>query len=75
LGSYQGQDFALLHGDQTGSEADVASYPVGTWALSPRVKRQGGGVKLTTDLNLVPRSRKVELYLHFPICLHGILLN
>jgi hypothetical protein len=27
------------------------------------------------DLHLVPRSRMVELYLHSPICLHGIVLN
>jgi hypothetical protein len=33
------------------------------------------GIKLTTYLHLVPRSRKVELYLHSPICLHGIVLN
>jgi hypothetical protein len=32
-------------------------------------------VKLTTDLHLVPRPRVVELYLHSPICLHGIVLN
>jgi hypothetical protein len=32
------------------------------------------GVKLTTHLHLVPRSRKVELYLHSPICFHGIVL-
>jgi hypothetical protein len=32
------------------------------------------GVKLTTHLHLVPRSRMVELYLHSPICLHGVVL-
>jgi hypothetical protein len=31
--------------------------------------------KLTTHLHLVLRSRKVELYLHSPKCLHGIVLN
>jgi hypothetical protein len=35
----------------------------------------GKGVKLTTHLQLVPRSRMVELYLRSPICLHGIVLN
>jgi hypothetical protein len=35
----------------------------------------GRGMKLTTDLHLVPRSRMVELYLYSPICLHGIVLN
>jgi hypothetical protein len=33
------------------------------------------GMKLTTHLHLVPRSRMVELYLHSPICLHGVVLN
>jgi hypothetical protein len=32
-------------------------------------------VKLTTDLSLVPRSRIVELYLHSPIFLHGVVSN
>jgi hypothetical protein len=35
----------------------------------------GRGVKLTTHLHPVPRSRVVELYLHSPTCLHGIVLN
>jgi hypothetical protein len=34
--------------------------------------KSSGDVKLTTHLHLVPRSRMVELYLHSPICLHGI---
>jgi hypothetical protein len=33
----------------------------------------GRGVKLTTHFHLVPRSRMLELYLHSPICLSGIL--
>jgi hypothetical protein len=33
------------------------------------------GVKTTTHLRLVPRSRMVELCFHSPICLHGIALN
>jgi hypothetical protein len=32
-------------------------------------------VKLSTHLQLVPRSRMVELYLHSPIRFHGIVLN
>jgi hypothetical protein len=39
------------------------------WAYS------GRGVKLTTQLHLVPRSRIVEPYLHSPICLHDVVLN
>jgi hypothetical protein len=30
---------------------------------------------LFTHLHLVPRSRMMELYLHSPICLHGVVLN
>jgi hypothetical protein len=33
------------------------------------------GVKLLIHLHLVPRSRMVELYLHSPIRLHGVVLN
>jgi hypothetical protein len=32
-------------------------------------------VKLTTHLQLVPRPRMVELYLHYPIRLRGVMLN
>jgi hypothetical protein len=32
-------------------------------------------MKLTTHLHLVPRIRMVELYLHSPIYLHGVVLN
>jgi hypothetical protein len=34
----------------------------------------GWYVKLTAHLHLVPRS-KMEIYLHAPICLYGIVLN
>jgi hypothetical protein len=42
--------------------------------LCPR-GRATGSVKLTTDLYLVERSRMVELYLHFPIRLHDVVIN
>jgi hypothetical protein len=35
------QDFTLLYGVQTDSGTHLASYPVGTGALPPGVKRQG----------------------------------
>jgi hypothetical protein len=35
----------------------------------------GMGVKLTSHFHLVPRSRIVELYLHSPIRLYGVVLN
>jgi hypothetical protein len=47
---------------------------VGTAGSFPRGKN-GRGVKLTTYLHLVPKVRIVGLYLHSPICLHGIVLN
>jgi hypothetical protein len=58
--------FPLLHSIQTGSEAHPASYPmgIGDW-----------GVKLTIHLHLVLRLRMVEVYLHSPPRLHGIVLN
>jgi hypothetical protein len=41
-------------------------------AIFPRVKR----LESEADhLHLVPRSRKMELYLHSPTCLHGIVIN
>jgi hypothetical protein len=36
-----GQEFALLHVVQTGSEAHPTSYPMGTGDSFPRVKRPG----------------------------------
>jgi hypothetical protein len=35
----------------------------------------GRGVKLTTHLHLVPRSRKLQRNFHSPIRLHGIAIN
>jgi hypothetical protein len=37
--------------------------------------KTGRGAELTTHLHLVPRSRMLELHLHSPIPLHGVLLN
>jgi hypothetical protein len=47
---------------------------MGTGGLFPWVY-SGRGVKLTTHLHLVPRSRMLELYFHSPIYLYGIALN
>jgi hypothetical protein len=68
------RDFSLLHSVQTGSSTHPASYPVGKGTLSLGVK-WGTGVKLTTHLHLVLRVRTLELYLHSPIRLHGVVLN
>jgi hypothetical protein len=33
------------------------------------------GVKLITLLHLVPKTRKVKLYVHSPICLHAVIVK
>jgi hypothetical protein len=48
----------------------VTGYGLDDWDSAP-----SRGVKLTTNLHLVLRPRMVELYLHSPICLDGIVLN
>jgi hypothetical protein len=37
--------------------------------------KNGWGVKLTTHVHMVLKSRMMELYLHSPISLHGVVLN
>jgi hypothetical protein len=54
--------FSLLRSDQTYSGAQPVSY-------------RGRGVKLTIHLHLEPRLRMVELYLHYPMHLPGVVLN
>jgi hypothetical protein len=43
------------------------------WAISQGVNVPGR--EADHYLHLVPRSRMVELYLHFTVCLHGVVLN
>jgi hypothetical protein len=50
------KNFSFLHSVQTDSETHPASYPMGTGSI-------GRGVKLTTHLHLMVRSRKVQHYL------------
>jgi hypothetical protein len=70
----QGKDFSLLHNLQTGSDAHPASYTVGTGASFPE-GYSSRSEKPTTHLHLVLRLRMVTLYLHTPICLHGLVFN
>jgi hypothetical protein len=60
-----------LHSIQTRSEAHtIQRVPrILPWGYS------GQGVKRSTHLHLVPRSRMVELHLHSPIRFHGVVLN
>jgi hypothetical protein len=37
--------------------------------------KSGREEKLTTHPHLVAKPRMVELYLHFPIYLHGVMIN
>jgi hypothetical protein len=70
--SRQDQDFCRLYSGQTGPMAHPASYPI-QWVrgdLSPG--SSGRSVKLTTHLQLLPKSRMMELYLHSSLCAHGI---
>jgi hypothetical protein len=66
-------NFSLFLSVQTGFEAYTASNSMDLGASPPGVKKSG--LKMTTHLHLVPKSRRVELYLHSPIWLHGIVLN
>jgi hypothetical protein len=56
-------------------QAHPASYSVGNVVYFPGGGEEIGVVNLSTHLHLVPGLRLVELYLHSPIYLHGILLN
>jgi hypothetical protein len=68
------QEFSLLHIVQNGSGAHPASYPMGTGAFSPGVKRPG----LEAD-HSPPTSAEgqenVGLYVHSHIRLPGVVLN
>jgi hypothetical protein len=72
--SWQGQDSSLLNVVQTDSGSHPACYPMDTIGSNFR-GYSGRGVKLTTHLHLVSRSKIVELYLHSPIYLLGVVLN
>jgi hypothetical protein len=49
------------------------SYTTGTGFLAPELKRQE--LEAYNPPNLVIKSRKVDLYLHVPSGLHGIVLS
>jgi hypothetical protein len=70
----RGKRFSLLHSVQTGCGAHRPSYPLSTGGSFPR-GRAARDMKLTTHLQLTPRSGMVEPYLHSLIDLHGVGLN
>jgi hypothetical protein len=69
----EARDSSLLHSFQTRSGAHSDSNPMGSWVSFPGYSCRN--VKLTTHLHLMPRSRMMELYLHYRICFHGLVLN
>jgi hypothetical protein len=52
-----------------------STYPMGTEGREFLQQHSGRGVELTAHLHLIPMSRMVELYLHYPICLRCVVLN
>jgi hypothetical protein len=68
-------NFSHRHHIKTGSGAHSASYPMGTGGSFP-VGKVLEGVKLTTHLQLVPRSKSAWGYsFTTPIRLHGVVLS
>jgi hypothetical protein len=67
-------NFSLHHRVQNGSVAHPASYPMGKKGSFPGVKRPG------REAGHSPQSSAeikvcIELYLHSPIRLHGVVLS
>jgi hypothetical protein len=58
------QEFLLLHVVQTGSGVHPTSYPIGTGALSPRVKRLGREADHSTPA--IVEVKKMWIYTSTP---------
>jgi hypothetical protein len=67
-------NFSLHHRVQNGSGAHPASYPMGTRGCFLRVKRPGCEADHSPPF-LAEVKKCVELYLHSPIRLHGVVLS
>jgi hypothetical protein len=59
-----GQEFSLLRVVETGSGVHPTSYPVGTGALSPGVKRQGREADHSTPA--IAEVKKMRIYTSTP---------
>jgi len=68
------RDFSLHHHVQNGSEAHPASYPMGKRALSLGVTRSGREAD-NSPSSSAGIKECVELYLCYPICLHGVVIS
>jgi hypothetical protein len=67
-------NFFLNHRVQSGSGAHPASYPMGTRALSLGVQRPGREADHSPSSSAEVKEC-MELYLHSPIRLHGVVLS
>jgi hypothetical protein len=72
-GSWQRQEFFLLHKVQTCSGAKPASYSVGNLDDLSGCRRPGHGADHSPRFNA--ELENDGAYVHSPICLHGIVLN
>jgi hypothetical protein len=68
------RNFSLLHSIKTDSRGPPYFLSNGHQERFPR-GLSGQGLKLTTRLLLVPKSRKVELYIYSPKSPHGFMFN
>jgi hypothetical protein len=66
--------FSLRHRVQAGSGAHPASYAMGIGALSLGIKRPGREADHSLPSSAEAKEC-VELYLHSPIRLHGVVLS
>jgi hypothetical protein len=65
--------FSLRHRVQTGSGAHSVSYPMGK-GVSSGVKRPGREANHSHPSS-VEVKECVELYLHSPVCFHGVVIS
>jgi hypothetical protein len=68
------QEFSLLHVVQTGSGAEPASYSVGNWGSFSGGKADGAWSWPLT-WNYCRGQENMDLYIHSPIRLHGVVFN
>jgi hypothetical protein len=68
-------DFSVRHSVETSPGAPDSLLFNRHKGLFPQRVCSSRGVKMTTHLHLLPRSRIVLLYLHCPIHLRGIVFN
>jgi hypothetical protein len=74
-GSNPGSDKIFLFSISSGPALGPNQPPTQWLSGSLSLRGNGWGVKMTTHLHLVPRSRIVELYFHSSISLPCIMLN